>query len=141
MSQHFPAIIIEDDYTAADIAARQLEAIGFATSRAYTGTEGLQLADSIQPALVVIDERLPDMSGIEILQQLRPQFPDTTFVISTVVDDENIIAKAFKAGCNYYVIKPSLRLLCSQRNSPEKLLNPSTTEILSGDRFSTFHVG
>jgi DNA-binding response OmpR family regulator len=138
MSQGVPAIIIEDDYTAADIAARQLEAIGFATSTAYTGGEGLELAYEKQPALVIIDERLPDMSGIEILQQLRSQLPEATFVISTVVDDETIIKKAFKAGCNYYVIKPSLRILCAQRNSPEKLLNASTTEILSGDRFSTF---
>lgn len=58
-------------------AARSLETVlapaGFAVVRAYTGTQALDLAEVAAPDLIVIDSRLPDMDGVDVIQRLRDE--------------------------------------------------------------------
>jgi DNA-binding response OmpR family regulator len=133
MSDRPVALIVEDDYTAADVMARQFEKAGFAVSVGYTAEEGYRLAEETMPMLVVIDERLPDASGVELLSSLRPNLPDATFVVATVVDDEGLMTRAFDMGCNYYVLKPNgLKKLYEACSNPEQLLNPNAKELFRG---------
>lgn len=58
-------------------AARSLETVlapaGFAVVRAYTGTQALDLAEVASPDVIVIDSRLPDMDGVDVIQRLRDE--------------------------------------------------------------------
>jgi DNA-binding response OmpR family regulator len=126
------AVIVEDNATSADIAVRQLESIGFATRVADTAQTGMDLIQQTNPDLVVIDERLPDLSGIDMIRTLREQLPNLTVVMSTIVDDERTIKSAFAAGCNYFAIKPNgLLRMCRTLNSPERLLNTQAHELFA----------
>jgi DNA-binding response OmpR family regulator len=128
----FPAVVVEDNATSADIAVRHLESIGFTAQVADTAHSGWDLIQQVNPALVIIDERLPDMSGIELIRSLREQNADLTVIMSTVVDDESAIRHAFEAGCNYYCIKPNgLKQLCLKRNSPDAVLNANAQELFT----------
>lgn len=126
-----PVVIIEDNETSADIIARHLDSIGFPhTHTSHTGAGGLQLIETVAPHLVVVDERLPDASGVELVRSIRAQYPDLTIIMCTVVDDESMVEAAFAAGCNYYALKPNgFRALCSQRTSPRTLLNTETQQV------------
>lgn len=127
----FLALIVEDDLTSADIASRQLAAIGFSTVIVATAEEGLHAVQQRAPQLVVIDERLPDDSGTNLIRQIRQISSEITLAMSTVVDDESMIQQAFAAGCNYYAVKPNgIRKLCSSWHSPEQLLNPNAQELV-----------
>src|SRR5690606_23291180 len=104
----YTVVIVEDNATSADIIARQMEAVGF-QERHIVGTaqEGLALAQQLQPDLMVIDERLPDASGTDLLRTVKEQQPGITLIMCTVVDDEGMMQAAFAAGCNYYAVKPN----------------------------------
>jgi len=128
----YTAVIVEDNATSADITVRQLEAMGFATHVADSAEAGWNLAQEINPELMVVDERLPDLSGTELIRSLRANMPDVTVIMSTIVDDERAIRNAFAAGCNYYAIKPNgLLKLCKSFTSPESLLNTQAQELFS----------
>jgi len=126
------AVIVEDNATSADITVRQLEAIGFKTHVADTAQAGIELIEATDPALVVVDERLPDQSGIDVIRMLRENLPNLTIVMSTIVDDERTIKSAFAAGCNYYAIKPNgLLRMCKSYTTPEELMNVSAKELFA----------
>lgn len=127
----YEAVVVEDHATSADIIARQLEAIGFTNvQKAGSGAEGIQWVEHIKPSLVVIDERLPDASGTDLVRMVRAQYPDITIAMCTVVDDESVMQAAFAAGCNYYTVKPNgLRRLCIQRSSAENMLDVHAQEV------------
>src|SRR5436190_19546521 len=120
------AVIVEDNVTNADIVMRHLQAIGFTTYTAETAEDGRAVIQRVNPSLVVIDERLPDISGTELIRMVREERPEITVVMLTIVDDESAINKAFQAGCNYYAIKPNgFRKLCANKAKPEQFLNAS----------------
>jgi DNA-binding response OmpR family regulator len=126
------AVIVEDNATSADIAVRQLESIGFETRVADTAESGMEMIQVTNPDLIVVDERLPDQSGIEMIRALREYLPDLTIIMSTIVDDERTIKSAFAAGCNYYAIKPNgLLRLCKSFTSAEMMLNTSAQELFA----------
>jgi DNA-binding response OmpR family regulator len=125
------AVIVEDNSTSADLIARQLQSVGFnKTHISETAEGGINLIEETNPHLVVIDERLPDASGTELIRMVRDQLPDVAIVMCTVVDDAGLMEAAFEAGCNYYAVKPNgLRQLCSNRGSVQDLLDIQAQEV------------
>lgn len=71
-----------------------------------TGPEGLRLAGKVNPSLVVLDLRLPGMSGMEVLEQLRTRFPDTQVIMVTAYQDMETTIQATKLGAFDYIHKP-----------------------------------
>jgi DNA-binding response OmpR family regulator len=64
-------LIVDDDADMLDVFAEVLQTIGICAHKAMTGSEALRLYDSVDPALVIVDEGLGDMSGSEFLRTLR----------------------------------------------------------------------
>ena len=64
-------LIIEDDANSRKLVRDVLQVKGYQTLECDTAEEGIQLAKSQRPALILMDIQLPGMSGIEALQQLR----------------------------------------------------------------------
>ena len=125
------AVIIEDNAVSADLIARQLQAIGFAQTVIFgTAEEGLDATRQAQPHLVVIDERLPDASGTELVRVVKQEMPGVAVIMCTVVDDESVMEAAFAAGCNFYTVKPNgFRNLCANRRTPEQLFDLQAQEV------------
>lgn len=68
-------LIIDDDPLAVDLLARMLEPAGFQILKAYGGRHGLELAMARQPDLILLDLLMPEVSGFEVLHQLKGHSP------------------------------------------------------------------
>jgi len=98
-------LVIEDDVNIADFVKRGLLQKGFEVEVASTGEQGLYIAESSGPDLVVLDLILPDSDGIDICRQLR-ESSDTGIVILTarhLVGDRIL---GLEAGADDYLSKP-----------------------------------
>ena len=64
-------LIIDDDISIGNLEEEVLERAGYATLRAYSGTEALLLLKSVHPSLILLDLMLPGLSGEELLPLIK----------------------------------------------------------------------
>lgn len=103
-------LLIVDDNTATRYALRRrLERQGFVVSEAGTGTEGLALLEERLPDALILDVNLPDMSGFDIVRQLRAA-PRTALLPVVHVSAASIqtgdIVTGLEAGADAYLVHP-----------------------------------
>ena len=72
---------------------------------AADGFEGIKRALQLQPQVVLLDLNMPGMSGVETLQLMRQDCPDTAIVMLTVSEDAEDLSTALKAGASGYLLK------------------------------------
>jgi DNA-binding response OmpR family regulator len=102
------ALIVEDDPDQAEMAARLLRYRQFDSSIAPTGGDGLAMARSLRPDVILLDLMLPDTTGFEVCKGLRGDRETmlTPVVMLTALGDDLNRAKGFRVGANAYVPKP-----------------------------------
>ena len=98
-------LIIDDEVQIRRLLEITLSASGYKISEASTGKEGLTLAATRQPALIILDLGLPDADGLDILKKLREWY-DKPILILSVRNSEDDIIKALDNGANDYLTKP-----------------------------------
>ena len=127
-----PVILaVDDDPLVSAAVARDLRSrygADYRIVRAVSGPEALtalaKLALSDQPvALIVADQRMPQMTGIEMLQQARGHVPGAKYLLLTAYADTDVAIKAInEIGLDYYLLKPW--------DPPEEKLYPVIDELL-----------
>ena len=98
-------LVVEDDNSIATLTRLQLESKGYQVSIAHNGTEGLRLAYSWQPDLVILDIMMPDMDGWTVCQRLR-EMSDVPIIFVTAVGQERNIVRGLQLGADDYIVKP-----------------------------------
>jgi len=98
-------LIIDDEVQIRRLLEITLSAHGYKISEASTGKEGLALAATGQPVLIILDLGLPDSDGLEILKKLREWYQKPIIILS-VRNSEDDIVKALDIGANDYLTKP-----------------------------------
>lgn len=98
-------LIIDDEPQIRKLLEINLNTHGYQTLQASTGREGLMLAASHTPDVILLDLGLPDVSGHEVLRQLREWYRRAIVVLSVESGEEDII-KALDNGANDYLSKP-----------------------------------
>lgn len=78
-----------------------LDAVGIATD----GLEALEKMPQLQPHVVLLDIRMPNMNGVVATQQIKSQYPDVKVVILTTFDDSDYILSAINNGASGYLLK------------------------------------
>jgi DNA-binding NarL/FixJ family response regulator len=78
---------------------------GIATEMASTLEEAHKLFDSAYPEIALVDLNLPDGSGIEVIERLHRDSPNTVTVVATIYDDDDHLFPALRAGANGYILK------------------------------------
>jgi DNA-binding NarL/FixJ family response regulator len=103
--------IVEDDALAREALADWIRhAPGFRhLSQHGSGENALAKLPAETPGVVLMDINLPGMSGIECVRQLKPQLPETQFVMLTVYEDTDHIFDALAAGASGYLLKQTPR--------------------------------
>ena len=125
-------LIIDDEVQIRRLLEITLSANGYKISEASTGKEGLMLAASLQPVMIILDLGLPDMDGLEILQKLREWYQKPVIILSVRNSEEDII-KALDNGANDYLTKPFrtgellARIRVVIRQGPDISENPCLT--------------
>jgi DNA-binding NarL/FixJ family response regulator len=72
---------------------------------AADGAEAVRLILELQPDVVLLDLRLPQLSGVEVMRRVRGKAPQTRFLVLTTYDTDEYIAPALAAGANGYLLK------------------------------------
>jgi two-component system nitrate/nitrite response regulator NarL len=70
-----------------------------------SGIEGIQRAEELRPDIVLLDLRMPDMGGLEVLQKLRERESAIPVVILTTSDEEADLIKSLRSGAQGYLLK------------------------------------
>ena len=105
MSESARILIVEDDLQLLRVVRAMLVSQGYETYAAQRGQEALDMIRSEKFDLVLLDLKLPDMTGIDVCRAIRPGF-DAVIVVLTVSDKEADKVAAFHAGADDYVTKP-----------------------------------
>ncbi len=82
-------------------AVEGLEVVG----EAADGVEAIAQFRRHQPAITLIDLRLPRMGGVEVIQHVRAEWPQARFIVLTTYDGDEDIYRALKAGAKAYLLK------------------------------------
>lgn len=98
-------LIIDDEVQIRRLLGITLSANGYLISEAATGKEGLVLAATTHPVLIILDLGLPDADGLDILKKLREWYFKPVIILS-VRNAEDDIINALDLGANDYLTKP-----------------------------------
>jgi two-component system, OmpR family, response regulator len=99
-------LVVEDDRTVGQYVKRGLEEQRFHVDLAEDGLEGLRLASGGLYDLVILDLRLPEMTGLEVLRTLRDRGLTVPILVLTAQDAVDFKVNALRAGADDYVTKP-----------------------------------
>jgi DNA-binding NtrC family response regulator len=98
--------VVDDERNIRALVARVLGQDQVEVHGAATGKEGLQMADEVSPDLVLLDLRLPDMDGMDVLRALRSRYPEVAVIIITGFGQIQSAVEAIKVGATDYLEKP-----------------------------------
>ena len=125
-------LIIDDEAQIQKLLAITLQSNDYAVSHAATAKEGLVMAASHPPDMIILDLGLPDENGHSVLQQLREWYTNPIIILSVQGDEEDII-KALDNGANDYLVKPFrtgellARIRAALKKSNANEINPVIT--------------
>src|SRR5947208_13619992 len=100
-------LIVDDDGPIRELLSMHLEERGFGVMSAATGAEGFRLAAEASPAAIVLDMRLPDASGIDLIPELKKRAAEAPVLMITAHHDMASTILAMKAGAFDYYHKPT----------------------------------
>lgn len=98
-------LLIEDDPGIRLVLRQALEDEGYRVLEASTGAEGLRMAQGGQPECILLDLRLPDMSGFDVCRQVRAASFVPIIMVTAQTDTHDMVA-GLEAGADDYVTKP-----------------------------------
>lgn len=130
-------LIVEDDRAVARGLEYGLQAEGFVALWANSGQRALDMARSEAPHLILLDIRLPDISGFDVCRQLRGEGRRQPILMLTARDEEVDKVLGLELGADDYLVKPfSLRELTSRirallRRAYGELAAPTNSERLA----------
>src|ERR1700736_2549803 len=99
-------LVIDDDESLCATIGIMLEQEGFTPVLVSDGKTGFERALSIKPDLMIVDLRLPGMSGIEICKQLRAANLKTPMIVLSAVGEEMDKVLLLEIGADDYIVKP-----------------------------------
>jgi two-component system, NtrC family, response regulator PilR len=100
------ALIVDDEETVREILAGFLESFGFEAVTAEDGEEALQIFKKTPFDIVISDMMMPNMGGMDLLNELKQIDPDVIFVLITGYPSMESAIEAIKKGARDYITKP-----------------------------------
>ncbi len=105
-SQDRHILLVEDEPDVASFVRQGLKEEGYEVSWVETGQRGLEYVRQSGLDLVLLDIRLPDLSGLEVCERLRLHRPDLPVMMLTALDAVEDRVKGLRAGADDYLPKP-----------------------------------
>lgn len=99
-------LIIDDERNFREFLGEALEVEGYGVTQAATARAGLALAREQLPQIVLLDQNLPDQSGLEIIHDLRDLPSNPVVIVITAFAGYDSAVRAVKAGAFHYLNKP-----------------------------------
>jgi two-component system OmpR family response regulator len=101
-------LVVEDDPEINELVGAYVQIAGFEYESALNGTQAVEKARTVHPALIVLDVMLPDFDGFEVARRLKGESPTRgiPIVMLTALDREEYRQKGKTAGAVDYLTKP-----------------------------------
>lgn len=99
-------LIIDDDPEIIWILSEAIQEEGYHIFSAEGGHAGLKIAKAENPELVLLDLKMPDMNGLEVLEKIKSQYKNTSVIILSAHGEAKMVVKAMQAGATDFVTKP-----------------------------------
>ena len=99
-------LVIDDDAALRDTIGLMLETEGFRPAVAEDGKAGIEAALRLKPDLILVDLRMPNLSGTEVCRQLRAGGDNTPLIVLSAISDEIDKVLLLEIGADDYVVKP-----------------------------------
>lgn len=106
MEEKGKILVIDDEYSIRWSFERALKKQGYEYALAENGVEGLNLYKSFQPDLVLVDIRMPEMDGFQVLKNIKEDDPDALVIVMTAYTDMETTINAMKLGAYDFLSKP-----------------------------------
>lgn len=100
-------LIVEDEKNLNEAYQMILQHQGHEILSAYDGTEALKITETVEPDLILLDLRMPQMGGVEFLKAYNPKknHPNVKIVIFSNLDTQQEIDEAYRLGAEKYMLK------------------------------------
>jgi DNA-binding NarL/FixJ family response regulator len=103
-----PRILLADDHVlVTDALKSMLEPMYDVVGTACDGRSLLEMAERLQPDLIVVDVGMPQLNGLDATRQIKRLFPKVKVIIVTMNEDSDLVGEAFRAGASGYLLKHS----------------------------------
>lgn len=99
-------LVVDDEEGVRSLLERTLARVGYSVVSAANGQEALDRVSQQDIEVVLLDIKMPGMSGMDVLQQLAKRWPDIGVVMVTGVADIQTAVEAMKLGADDYITKP-----------------------------------
>src|SRR3989338_2628738 len=99
-------LVVEDDSDIQEYVRNLLTENGYTVTTTSTGTSALALINKTEPDLVVLDLKLPDISGEDVCLEIRKKYPNVRIIMLTAKDSLTDKVKGLEAGADDYITKP-----------------------------------
>jgi DNA-binding NarL/FixJ family response regulator len=124
-------VLVDDHALFRDGVASLLLAWGHeVVGQASDGADAIELVDETSPDVVLMDVRMPNVSGLEATARIKERHPEVAIVMLTVSEDEADLFRAIKAGAQGYLLKnleaPQLRSMLEGVARGEPAITPAT---------------
>lgn len=129
-------MLVDDDSDTRTIFRDKLEHAGFEIAEAESAEDALGRVAAFDPALIISDIRMDEMTGLELLERVRASMPAVDVIVMTAHEDMESAVSAMKAGAFDYLVKPvSLSTLQSvvERCLGDRALNEEQGEAPAED--------
>lgn len=99
-------LIVDDEMGIVEEVSDFLTEEGFEVQSADTGEDGIRAIQAFKPDLLIVDMKLPDMSGIDVLRSFKQQCPTSKVIVNTGYVDQKLIDEAEALGRDVFLQKP-----------------------------------
>ena len=99
-------LIVDDEDMIRKVLHLKLSREGYVCEEANNAEQALHVLETIPIALVVLDIKMPGKSGIELLPEIKADYPDTAVIMATAVNDIDVAIQCLKQGADDYICKP-----------------------------------
>ena len=131
-------LIVEDDKSFLQRLARAMEARGFEVRTAESVGEGLQQVEASAPAFAVVDMRLGDGNGLDVVSALKQRRPEARAIVLTGYGNIATAVNAVKMGAVDYLSKPAdADDVVARAEAAGATIREPLTTFVSGDRFAS----
>ncbi len=101
------ALVVDDEPANRDFAERLLQMAAYKVAGSANAADELKVEHKTPNLKIKInDMELPDSNGVSLIRKLRLEHPDAVLVMATMHDDRALMAEAFAAGCDIFLVKP-----------------------------------
>ena len=99
-------LIVDDEHDIVELLEDLLLQKGYNVARAFSQAEAREQIENFQPSIILLDIKLPDGDGVDLLKEIKVDHADIDVIMITGLADKEIALSALKNGAADYITKP-----------------------------------